>query len=138
MKSRWMKTAVLFLFTILGVGCAGGRGSIRFENLDYPVSLSQALFDSNGNVVIPDESQRVGRFESEWNHWTILWTLVPLSSKERYITPELWTAIDKAGGNAVVNLKVYVSEHPLWVLTSLLPIIPTQAGVRVEADIVKI
>lgn len=118
--------------------CAGGRGTLRVRGLDYPVSLSQAVVDAEGNIAVPKPEQIVGHFEADASNWTLLWSLLPLFSGEWDLAPALRQSIEQHGGNAVVNLRLRVSESPIWFVTSWIPVLPTRVGLHAEADIVRL
>jgi len=123
--------------TSISAGCAGGRMQAQADDLDYPVSLSKALFDKKGKVVIPTEDQKVEHFSLSLPKWTIFWSLVPLSDPDHDLSKELQSIIERSGGDAIVNLTVETSGNLLSILACLIPVIPSSAGVVIEGDVVK-
>jgi len=124
--------------TSLVSGCAGGHCRITHKADDYPVSLSKAVFDQNGTVVIPEDDELIADFSIAWKNWTILWTLVSLSDTEQDLSEDIRQVVEEHGGNAVVNLKVEATEDWFWYLSSLVPIFPTFIDIEVSGDIARI
>ncbi len=123
------------LLAALSIGCAGASVRVHASELKHPVSLSQAIYTSSGDVVIPAEASVVGHFSEDYSAWSILWTMIPLS-KDNDIAAMLDEKIEEHGGDGAVNLKVYASEDYFFALTSLIPIMPHAVYYNIEGDVV--
>lgn len=138
MRLPRMPRKVLATCGLLLCGCAGGSVLVKAPNIDYPVSATQAVFDTNGNIVIPAEHQKLGHFSFGWKNWTIMWTAIPLTGREQDISDLLAHEIESRSGNAIVNLKLTTSGGPVGYVTALLGIIPSYVSVSVEGDVVRV
>jgi len=118
-------------------GCAGGAAHLKADRLSHPVSLSRSYFASDGSVVGPDRQETVNDFSFVVRRWSLLWTLLPLSSRQVDLSDRLEHEIRAAGGDAIVNLTFRVSEDPLAWFTLLLPLLPSRVPVEVEGRIVR-
>ena len=123
---------------LLLVGCAGGKCYVTAQELRQPASLTSALFDSAGNVVIPDENQKVGHFSFQWRNWSMGWKHIPLSPPSRDISGLLAKEIEARDGNGIVNLKIAVTSDAHGIAASALPLIPGYITVSVEGDVVNV
>ena len=133
-----MKTIAFVFAILLLAGCAGGKCCVTAQELHQPASLTSALFDSAGNVVIPDENQKVGHFSFQWRNWSMGWKQIRLSPPSRDISEQLAGEIDARNGNGIVNLKVAVTSDGHGILASALPLIPGYITVSVEGDVVNV
>ena len=129
---------LLSLLGILAAGCAGGRGTLRVESDKYPVSMTEFLFAADGSVVRAKQSQVVGKLQDGWGQWTLLWTLIPLNRRDQDLSQLVNAAVEQAGGNAVVNFRMTCGEDPIWMISSLIPVIPTLARIHIDGDIVRL
>ncbi|MFT5687890.1 MAG: hypothetical protein ACI8PQ_000721, partial [Planctomycetota bacterium] len=97
------------LLAALSSGCAGASVRVHANELNHPVSLSQAIYTESGDVVIPEEASVVAHFSEGYSAWSILWTMIPLS-KDNDIAAMLNEKIEEHAGDGIINLKVYASE----------------------------
>ena len=121
-------------------GCAGTRSHIVVGEAPCPVSLSPALRTSQGEVRGERYLEFVGTFHHKHTSAHMLWAIIPLSRTKHDLSAELRQQVDKAGGDAVVNLKVksyYNFWNTCWTMLSA-GIIPTWSKVEVTGDIVRI
>jgi len=132
--------AVLLLafFVAPLVGCAGGRGDVRFDALRYPASMSGYLHDAKGRAVSPKSLAVVGEFKEETRLWGTGFSWVPVTGAVD-VSDSMNREIAAAGGEGMINVKV-VSEGCMLnyvPVVSLLPMWPGCADVTVEGQIVK-
>ena len=138
-RTRMASTVLLGIGLLLLPACASVQESkVVVRSLSAPASLSRAVFDRMGNVVVTSTEDRVGQVHLEWRSWSMLWNLVPLTPTERDVSADLEAAIRKHGGNAVVNLRVTGRDHWYSFLTAFLPIVPGYVSVEVDADVVNV
>ena len=139
MRSYTLLTLVLLALIALPLlGCAGGRGDVRFDSLEYPASMSGYLHDSRGRAVSPKSLEVVGEFKEETRLWGMLFSWVPVT-KTVDLSDEMNRDIAAANGEGMINVKVH-SEGCVFnyiPVMSLLPIWPGCADVTIEGQIVK-
>lgn len=119
-------------------GCAGGRSNLRFDDTRYPVSLSPTVLGSDGVVLLPARREVVGKLEIETKVYGLLWAAVPLTPNKDLST-QVNDQIERAGGQAVVNLRVTSRQCGLnsaWVLSTV-PLWPGCSKVFVQGDIIR-
>jgi hypothetical protein len=127
---------VLIILTLWG--CGGAKCLISADKIEQPISFSKAVFDREGNVFAPQEKDVIKHFSFGWKHWTVFWTLIPLNDVERDISDLLRNELESAPGDAIVNLTIKATGDGLWLISSLLPIIPDYLDIQVEGDVVKV
>jgi hypothetical protein len=131
----------LSLLAVVGAsifGCAGSRGDVRFDSLEYPASMSGYLHGANGRSVSPKSLQVVGEFKENARLYGVGFSWVPITK-----TVDVSTAMNReiaaAGGEGVINLKVSSDGCMMnyMPVLSLLPFWPGCADVTIEGQIVK-
>jgi hypothetical protein len=137
--SRSALICLAVIFAVSGWGCAGSRGWIKFDELRYPASMSPYLYGPNNELLAKDRELRViDSFSGEHHYWGVVYSLVPLSGTKE-IGEQINRAIERAGGDGIVNVKVtsasnFMSEA---FILNILPVWPSQTKVVVEGEIVK-
>lgn len=128
------------LLALVAASCAGGRMLVVADRIEQPVSATDAVFGADGAVL----SVRGGRlrvvhhFAHELRQWTLMWTLVALTKEVRDLSEVLAREIELHHGQGVVNLTVTGGIDPFWLLTSLVPILPSHFDVVVEGDVFQV
>ena len=137
MKCSWILAAAM-----LGLcGCtAGSRCLVTARSVPQPVSCTGCVFDADGQILAAQGSNVVRHIVLTKTHWSMIWTLVPLSRVEWDLSPALNAQLQGTSGDAVVNLTVKAATcDPVHGLVSaLVPIIPSYARIKVEADVVRL
>ncbi len=121
-------------------GCYGGaRGIVRFNELDYPASMSPYLYGPNNEILVKDRDLSVIKpFRLEVIYTAIFYSLVSLAP-DKDVGEQINASVDSCGGDGVVNVKIRSKPgltnymHPL----TLLPFWPSYTTVVVEGYIVK-
>jgi hypothetical protein len=135
------RTAVLLAMGLttlaIGAGCSGAKSYVRADQSAYPISLSNGLRGSDGQLIPDARKSPVGAFETHWSSWTAVWTLIPLSNRTRDISEEVNQQVKKAGGDAIVGLDVKVTQCG-WNYLTILGILPGCDNVSVTGHIVKV
>jgi len=139
MSRLW--TAFFICAPILAVlsGCAGARGSLTFDQLAYPASMSPYLVDRTGRSRSPGELEVVGRVKVEKKFWGMLYSWIPLTGRHD-ASQGINQQVRAVSGDGVVNLTV-VSDWCGLNHIPLLPAIPLWPGcadVSILGKIVKI
>ena len=138
MRSRVLRTGILAMLAALA-GCGGGRFRIVAPTLAEPVSATGVLFGADGRTWrVPDELEVVGRVEHTVRHWTILWSLVPLSPSDHDVSAPLGAAVAARGGDGVVNVEVTLDVNLAADMLGWIPLVPTVSTARVVGEIVRI
>jgi hypothetical protein len=129
---------------MLAMGCAGARTMVKADGAKYDVSLSRAIRDSSGVVIPSERLEEVGIYHKRAHGWGILWSCLPLNSID--LSNSVNDQVEKAGGNAIINLSVKVRENfvnsyinwvTFWVFT-MFPVYPYCSVVDFTGKIVKI
>lgn len=123
------------------VGCTGASGHMKFSDLQYPASLSPALYSKNDTVLLKDRGlQVVGKFNYEKRFWGIFYSWIKLSGSSD-VDQAMNEAIRNAHGHGMIN--VHVTESTcgynigIGLLFTLVPIAPGCVNTVIEGDIVK-
>ena len=133
-----MKGALIALVGLMSVSaCSGMRSYVKADNSKYPISLSEELRGANGQLLQPQQKQRVGTFEMSYKTWTALWTMVPIANRTRDISEEINEQVAKAGGDAVVGLDV-TSQQCGWNYLTFVGIFPGCGNMTLRGDIIKV
>lgn len=119
-------------------GCTGGRGTVRFDDLEYPASMSGYLYGPDQRSLSPKKLEVVGEFSQDARFWGMLFSMVPLNGSLD-LSDEINREIAQADGDGVINLSVRSDGCGLNYIPalSLLPFWPGCADVTVEGQIVK-
>ena len=122
-------------------GCAGGVMTITANDVHYPVSLTQGLYDVNGRLLGDEDYRVVGTISLPVRKSTWLWTIVNLSED-----PDISSALDSltsaSRGQAIVNLSVTQQPSTLsmfsWLLFGGGLLLPSTVEAVVTGEIVQI
>ena len=122
----------------LSTGCAGARSNVTADDARYPVSLSRAVRDADGEIVAQERWVKVAAFQHRTNAVAIFYSYGggPKTDISKVVNEQ----IAKHGGDAIVNLRVAVKQCGLnfTPLLYLIPLFPGCAQLKVEGDIVKV
>lgn len=130
--------AILLIWT---VGCTGASGHMKFSDLQYPASLSPALYSKNDTVLLKDRGlQVVGKFSYEKRFWGIFYSWIRLSGSSD-VDQAMNEAIQKAHGHGMINVNVTEStcgyNIGFGLLFTLVPLVPGCVNTVIEGEIVK-
>jgi hypothetical protein len=135
--TRRLAVVLALLFTS-PLGCASGATArIGAKNAQYPISLSQSFVDASGKSYTPSEDEIVGRARFGYTQWSMFWDQVPLNGPLNF-GAILDRKIERASGDAIVNLTVTSTFGRGYLILSLLPFIPDSARIYVRGDIVRV
>lgn len=141
--SKFLYHFIIVTCIIYFVGCAGGRGNIKMENLKYPASMSAFLYGTDNEILAKNkELEIVESFEYKKIFWSILYNAVSLSN-DKDIADAINKKIEESDGGGIINLSVTSSGCALndlfyWTFLHLLPITPGCVDVTVTGEIVKL
>ncbi len=122
------------------VACAGGRGAIGFDSLQYPASMSGYLYNSEGHALPPESFVIADHFSKQLKIWGLAYSWAPVTKgSDTDVSGVLNAAIKKARGDGVIYLTV--TSTRCWMnnvpIVTLLPFWPGCANVTVEGEIVR-
>ena len=122
-------------------GCVGGSKTVKADNLEYPASFSESIYDQDMNTITNKNYVVVHSFEYSVTKWSTLWGLISLSGAMD-ISSDLNNIIKENNGDAIVNLKIG-SHLPLYNACNLITIagpiiIPSSISVTVSGDVVQL
>lgn len=119
-------------------GCSGARTNVTADEARYPISLSRAVRDADGEIVAQERAKKVADFQHESTSVAVFYSFAGAAKKDisRFVNEQ----VAKHGGDAIVNLKVGVKQCGAnWVpFLYILPFWPGCATVQVKGDIVKV
>ncbi|MBM2815709.1 MAG: hypothetical protein HW421_2471 [Ignavibacteria bacterium] len=151
---------IAFLTSILS-GCGGGKMMITANNLKYPVSASNSIFNDkmetlNYIEIFPTKSifyedmvdiknensklesdMKTCRFSFSVTKWKIGWTLFSISD-DPDISEQLNNIIEKHNGVGIINLRLLTNQNFLNSLGSFIPVIPTPISATIFGLVVRI
>ncbi|HSO34737.1 MAG TPA: hypothetical protein VLT33_19520 [Labilithrix sp.] len=130
---------VLIGFVAPGTGCAGARTTVAADKAEYPISLSRAVRDPDGEIVSNERAVKVAPFRATSTAWGIFYSLLRINPRTD-ISEAVNAQVAAAGGQAVVNLRVmagHCAMNTVAVLVSL-PFLPGCTKVVVEGDIIRL
>jgi hypothetical protein len=141
MKALKIVTLFIIGLIMLTMGCAGACNTIKADGAKFDVSLSRAIRDSSGTIIPSERLEEVGTYHKEANGWAIFWSALPLNSID--ISNSINDQVEKAGGNAIINLSVtarnsFLNSFLKWPPFSMFPICPGYSVVNFTGKIVKI
>jgi hypothetical protein len=127
--------ALLVAWLLLAVAGCGARSYISAPDTRYPVSMSSAVRAPDGSVLTTGQLRKVGTFSLADKKCNMLWTLVPLIFRTEDISDDVDEQVQRARGEAIVNLWVE-SSATVWSVMTLFGVLPDCGNVRIGGDIV--
>ncbi len=110
-----MKTIAAFfvLFSSLqAVGCyTGARFNLVAPNLDYPVSMTEAVHDHELKVRSFDDYDELSRFTLTFTGWSVGFPLSPNPQKD--ISDRLNAIVKEKNGDGIVGLTITVGNNSI-------------------------
>jgi len=125
------------LATAIG-GCAGGRGALAFDTLQYPVSSSGVIYGPDDRPYNIGELQVVGKMAWVERIWGLWWSWIPLTGTIDVSAP-INAQIQRVNGDGIVNLNVKVENCGMNYIPvlNIIPFYPGCAFVTIMGDIVR-
>lgn len=123
MNRRSAIFCLLFAITTLQISCTGARINLKADNLKYPVSMSEGMYDERLKLVSDNYGYEiVDEFSFSVSRVTTFWSLlsfgfISLGSDED-ISAEINKLVKEKGGDGVVDLQV--SKNGLFTFTNIL------------------
>jgi hypothetical protein len=135
------------LFSILAIltcihlaACAGARPKLHFDDVRYPLSMSQYLMDADGRLVEPGMLRPIAVYSYEETGWAIGYSQIQLSQLD--LSGSINQAVEAAGGEAIIQLQITAKNDPclnsntLAFGLNMIPFYPGCSRVLVEGVIV--
>ncbi|MBL8021776.1 MAG: hypothetical protein JNM27_19035 [Leptospirales bacterium] len=132
----------LLITSLITSSCmVGGKGTATFNQVRYPISGNTTFLKEDGTKhKSPANVKSLAKLDAHKYYWALVYGLVSLTG-EYDLGPDINDAVEKAGGNAVINAKLVNSQCPsnyLVAVLGILPFIPGCSSVSLEGDIVKL
>jgi hypothetical protein len=130
---------VLAALVATGTGCAGARTTVVADQAAYPISLSRAVRDADGEIVANERTEKIAAFHTTSRAWGIFYSLLRFNPHTD-ISEAINTQVAAARGQAVVNLRVmagHCSMNTVAVVVGI-PFLPGCTNVVVEGDIIRV
>jgi hypothetical protein len=135
---RALKLVLILTSTIFAAACAGSRGKLRLDNLEYPASFSGYIYDERQQPVrIGKGVKKIADVAASKRVWSLLYGQAPLSDDSALIT-EFNREIKKSGAAGVVNLQLESSPCLLnhFFILNILPFWPGCTVLELRGDAV--
>ncbi len=120
MTDRMQRISLPIIFLSLAIvqsGCYVGTVThVTADDLEYPVTLSNVMIES-GHFVAIEAYQEIATFSSR-HHW-IGWAWPLQIPRDKDISGILNRVIEEHDGDAVVDLKIHVTDSPANALSLL-------------------
>lgn len=129
----------LVAIAVCATGCAGARTSVVADSAQYPISMSRAVRDADGEIVPADQLEKVGDFHETQTAWGIAYSALPLTP-HRDISDAVNTQTADKKGQAVVNLTISAKNCPFNMIypLTMLPFWPGCTKLEMKGDIVRV
>lgn len=130
--------ASVLAIALMTIACAGSKGTLRMEKLDYPVSSSGYIYNKDLQPIrIGKGLTKVSSLESSQRFWSILYAQVPLSSDDA-LFGDFNAQIKETQGIGVVNFEIENSACALnqFYILTILPFWPGCTVVRFRGEAV--
>jgi len=136
--NQTIRLASLVWLVLSATACAGARGSLSFDKLQYPVSSSAALYTTEERQVSGNQLEELGQIHVTERLWSTFWSAIPLHGT-RDVSAPINTQIAQAGGEGAVGLSVTAANcgTNYVELLNWLPIYPGCVLVTVRGQIVR-
>jgi hypothetical protein len=120
------------------LACAGSGGSIKLDELEYPVSMSAYLYDENARLVSAGKGlEALKSFTFSKTFYSIFYSLADISN-DKEITANIHKRIKDANGSGVINLHfVIANNNDSRCCVPYFPLWPGRTEVTVIGDIVR-
>ncbi len=134
------KLSLLLCCTLLVSSCAGYRGQIKLNKLNYPVSMSAFIYGKKGDILLKGDERlkKISNFSFSKLMWSIFYTGISLSDDQIFVN-ELNRSIENEKGDGMINFKLKNSACFLnyIFLFNLLPFWPGCAHITISGEIIK-
>jgi hypothetical protein len=126
---------------MLLTGCTGGSRTVTAANVEYPVSLTEAVYSKDLKMLNQKDYTIIKQFDFSMTKWSMLFATIPLSG-DPDISDQLNTLCKENNADGIVNLTVG-SYVPLYNTCNLITfvgpiIIPSSMGIEVKGDLFQI
>jgi len=136
----FLNSVLMASFVLCMTSClSGARTSLVMRTAKYPVSMSRAVRDQNGQLASANRRKKVGHFETQFKAWSIFFGGIQLS-KETDISRQINEQVEQVGGEAVNNVRVAVGNCGIndFAFFPLLPFLPGCLVAIVQGDIIRL
>lgn len=129
----------VLLVSIFIFSCAGSRGTLKFDNVNYPMSLNQWIFNKDGQKVsIGNGLVQTGSLSEYFENWAFFYHWYSISNEKIFYT-KIENSIRQKRGDGLVNTFIVIQDcfYNNLLFLNYLPIWPGCSTVYIEGDIVK-
>lgn len=128
---------LLLVISALCTGCAGVKVHVNYDNLAYPVSMSGAIPDDDGNLhIVGHDLEVLGDVRASWTAFGILYGAM---TADIDVSRELNARVAQLGGQGVAQLYLEHSQCPLDYIfpLTILPFWPGCTTVTAHGKVVR-
>jgi hypothetical protein len=139
MKSLLKITVISLVLSTFLFSCAGARGTVRFDRLKYPVSMSGLLYDSKGKLAVVNKNLKVvGKLRYTKTIYSMVYTGATFNPQQEF-GDAMNEQIAAQKGDGVVNLKLGSRNcvYNFVPIVTMLPFWPGCTVIKAKGDIVK-
>lgn len=132
---------IIFLIVpIFFFSCAGSKGNIHFDKLNYSASLSPYLLDSSGKILSEEIGlKRIEGFTVKHRFWGVFYGHIPLNGEEALIS-EINQSVENANGDGIINMTIIARDCMFnnFFILNIFPIFPGCTTIFIHGDIVRL
>lgn len=131
-RTRPHMVTTALLAALVCSACSGSSHLFHMAELRYPASMSGYLYGPGDRLLSKDDLEVVADLKEKVRVWGIFWTKTEMNgeSAEAELTEAINRAIEKSGGEAVMNLQ-FTSDACGISLTPVLSMLPFWPGCTV-------
>lgn len=137
-----IRAVSIALIFALSQACIGSRHTVKFQELEYPVSMSGQLYGSEKRIKADGAGLDViGDVEVTRRYWSLVYSFVPLGDTTQQVR-ELNRVIAVRGAQGVVHFEIEnegceMNNFALLVAPAVLPFFPGCSKITLRGKLVR-
>jgi len=122
--------------------CIGSRHTVKFQELEYPVSMTGQLYGSDKRIKAAGAGLDViGEIEVTRRYWSLLYSFVPLADPAQQVR-EFNQVIAARGAQGVIHFEIEnegcdMNNFALLVAPAVLPFFPGCSKITLRGKLVR-
>lgn len=136
------RLSALVLGSHLLIACIGSRHKVRFDELQYPVSMTGQIYGSDKRTKAEGAGlSTVGDIEVTKRYWSLVYSFVPLGDTTEQVR-EFNSIIAARGAQGVIHFEIEnegcdMNNMALLVAPALLPFFPGCSKITLRGKLVR-
>ncbi len=137
-----IRLPALVLALVLLQACIGSRHTVKFQELEYPVSMSGQLYGSDRRIKAAGAGLDViGDVEVTRRYWSLLYSFVPLGDTAQQVR-DLNRMIAARGAQGVIQFEIEnegcdMNNFALLIAPAVLPFFPGCSKITLRGRLVR-